>query len=79
MVSMCRVLRVHRSGFYAWIQTPQSARSKEDLRLLQLIRTAYDESGNIYGSPAYKMTYGKRGAVRQEACGEDHASAQDQN
>ena len=51
MVSMCRVLRVHRSGFYAWIQTPQSARSKEDLRLLQLIRTAYDESGNIYGSP----------------------------
>ena len=51
MVSMCRVLRVHRSGFYAWIQNPLSARSKEDLRLLQLIRTAYDESYGIYGSP----------------------------
>lgn len=51
MVSMCRVLRVHRSGFYAWIKNPLSARSKEDLRLLQSIRTAYDESDSIYGSP----------------------------
>jgi len=48
---MCRVLRVHRSGFYAWIKNPLSARSKEDLRLLPLIRTAYDESDGIYGSP----------------------------
>jgi len=48
---MCRVLRVHRSGFYAWIKNPLSARSKEDLRLLQLIRAAYDESYGIYGSP----------------------------
>jgi putative transposase len=51
VVSMCRVLRVHRSGFYSWVKNPLSARSKEDLRLLQLIRTAYDESGGIYGSP----------------------------
>jgi len=51
VVSMCRVLRVHRSGFYAWIKNPLSARSKEDLRLLPLIRTAYDESDGIYGSP----------------------------
>lgn len=48
---MCGVLRVHRSGFYAWIKDPLSARSKEDLRLLPSIRTAYDESGGIYGSP----------------------------
>ena len=48
---MCRVLRVHRSGFYAWIKNPLSAMSKEDLRLLESIRTAYDESGGIYGSP----------------------------
>ena len=34
VVSMCGVLRVHRSGFYAWIKSPLSARSKEDLRLL---------------------------------------------
>ena len=51
MVSMCRVLRVHRSGFYAWIKNPLSTRSKEDIRLLESIRIAYDESGGIYGSP----------------------------
>ena len=50
-MSMCRVLRVHRSGYYAWIKDPVSARNKEDLRLLPSIRTAYDESGGIYGSP----------------------------
>lgn len=50
---MCGVLRVHRSGFYAWIKNPLSARDKEDLRLLQSIRTAYDESGSIYGSPPH--------------------------
>ncbi len=44
---MCRVMRVHLSGFYAWMKNPLSARSKEDLRLLQLIRTAYDESNSI--------------------------------
>lgn len=51
MVPMCRVMRVHRSGFYVWMKDPQSTRSKEDLRLLQLIRTSYDESDSIYGSP----------------------------
>ena len=50
-MSMCGVLRVHRSGFYAWIKDPLSARNKEDLRLLESIRTAYDESDSIYGSP----------------------------
>jgi len=47
-VPMCRVMRVHRSGFYAWMKNPQSVRGKEDLRLLQLIRKSYDESNSIY-------------------------------
>lgn len=50
-MSMCRVLRVHRSGYYAWMQNPQSARSKEDIRLFELIKAAYDDSNGIYGSP----------------------------
>jgi len=48
---MCRVLRVARSGFYAWIHAPISDRGKEDQRLLKLIRASYDASGGIYGSP----------------------------
>lgn len=48
---MCRVMRVHRSGYYAWLKEPESQRSKEDRRLLHLIRESYMESGKVYGSP----------------------------
>ncbi len=48
---MCRVLRVARSGFYAWNRNPLSDRAIEDERLLTLIREAHVASGQIYGSP----------------------------
>ena len=51
MASMCRVLKVQRSGFYAWLKTPRSARAVEDARLLAFIRQAYQASDGIYGSP----------------------------
>jgi putative transposase len=66
VVSMCRVLRVHRSGFYSWIKDPLSARSKEDLQLLESIRIAYEESGGIYGSPRIYKELRESG----ERCGE---------
>jgi putative transposase len=47
--SMCRVLGVHRSGFYAWLKQPRSAHAKEDARLLGLIKQAWLESGTVYG------------------------------
>jgi putative transposase len=47
--AMCRVLGVHRSGFYAWLQHPQSMRCKEDVRLLGLVKQAWLESGTVYG------------------------------
>lgn len=48
---MCRVLRVHRSGYYAWMSRPQSGRSKEDAELIEHIRDAYEQSSGTYGSP----------------------------
>ncbi|KRE03500.1 hypothetical protein ASE61_11875 [Bosea sp. Root670] len=33
---MCRVLRVARAGFYAWLHAPVSDRDTEDARLLEL-------------------------------------------
>lgn len=47
--AMCRVLRVHFSGFYAWLQSPQSARTREDARQTELIRHAWHDSGKVYG------------------------------
>ncbi len=48
---MCRVLRVHRSGYYAWLKNPLSARAIEDARLLTLIKDFHQDSGGAYGSP----------------------------
>ena len=48
---MCRVLKVARSGFYAWQQMPLSDRAIEDQRLLGLIRASYAASHGVYGSP----------------------------
>jgi putative transposase len=46
---MCRVLSIHRSGYYAWLHEPESSRTLEDKRLLELIRSSYDASFGIYG------------------------------
>ncbi len=48
---MRRILRVHPSGFYAWMKQPLSSRAQEDQRLLSHIRAFYAASGGVYGSP----------------------------
>lgn len=47
---MCRVLRVHPSGFYAWLQQPLSNRAQENRRLLALVKESWLASGLTYGS-----------------------------
>ena len=47
--AMCRVLRVHFSGFYAWLKEPLSLRARYDVRQTELIRQAWSESGKVYG------------------------------
>jgi len=49
VTSMCRVLGVQRSGFYAWQNRPHSERHYEDQRLLGMIKQAWLESGTVYG------------------------------
>lgn len=46
---MCHCLRIHPSGFYAWCKSPVSRRASEDKRQTELIRTAWEESGKVYG------------------------------
>ena len=48
---MCRVLKVHRSGYYAWLHEPQSPRAKANEALTVQIREFFDQSMGIYGSP----------------------------
>ena len=62
---MCRVLKVARSGFYAWLHKPLSDRAIEDLRLLPLIRSSYAASSGVYGSPRVFLDLREAG----EGCG----------
>ncbi|MEL8971451.1 IS3 family transposase [Escherichia coli] len=48
---LCRVLDVHPSGFYAWLQQPHSQRHQADLRLTGQIKQFWLESGCVYGYP----------------------------
>lgn len=49
--TLCRVLNVAPSGYYAWLKQPCSAHAQEDARLLRLIRASITASQGIYGAP----------------------------
>lgn len=51
VATMCRVLNVTRSGYYAWLHDPISRREQDNKRLLRLIRASFVASHGIYGSP----------------------------
>lgn len=46
---MCKLLEVHRSGFYAWVKEPACRRAREDTHLLGKIKQSWLESGCAYG------------------------------
>ncbi|NVJ21995.1 IS3 family transposase [Myxococcus sp. AM011] len=48
---LCRMLKVSRSGFYAWSQRPASARQREDAQLKVLVHEAHQKGRCTYGSP----------------------------
>jgi transposase InsO family protein len=48
---MCTLLKVSRSGFYAWLTRPESPRSRENRSLEAKIRVFHAASHGIYGSP----------------------------
>jgi len=51
---LCRVMKVHPSGYYAWLKQPYSKRYYENQRLLGSIKQSWLESGCVYG---YRKIY----------------------
>jgi putative transposase len=47
---MCRLLKVSRSGFYAWLDRPMSARGRSDLALTAKIEMIHRRSRDTYGA-----------------------------
>ena len=49
--AMCRLLKLSKSGFYAWDRRPMSARERADIGLTVRIRAIYRRSRDTYGAP----------------------------
>ena len=51
VIVLCRLLRVSRSGFYAWLGRPASSRQLADEVLTEQIRAAFTDNRQVYGAP----------------------------
>ena len=51
VATLCRVLQISRSGFYAWRGRPESAHARRDRELRVRVRASFDASRKRYGSP----------------------------
>ncbi len=51
IATMCELLGVSPSGYYAWVKRRPSRRSHTDAVLITRIRTAHDASRGTYGAP----------------------------
>ena len=67
---MCDVLEVSRSGYYAWLRRPPSARSQETARRTEVVRQIHAESRGTYGAPRVHAAMQARG----ETCGKNQVA-----
>ena len=51
VATMCRVLEVSPSGYWAWSRRPPSMRARADVGLTDTIRTIHEDSRGTYGMP----------------------------
>jgi transposase InsO family protein len=59
--TLCRVLKVQRSGYYAWVKREESSRVVEDRKLVVEVRAVFAESKKRYGSPRIQRELLNRG------------------
>jgi putative transposase len=51
VATMCRLLGVSTSGFYAWLKRPASARARRDAELADKVEAIHSRSRGTYGAP----------------------------
>ena len=61
----CEALAVSRSGYYAWLDRPESARSKRRGELAAKIKAVHEQNRRVYGSPRIFRVLKARG---EEVC-----------
>jgi putative transposase len=58
---MCQVLKVTRSGYYAWRDRPVCRRQQRRVQIVERIRQVFDASRGSYGSPRTTADLNGRG------------------
>jgi putative transposase len=61
VATVCQVLGVSASGYYAWRHRPWSARAQADRALLEQIRAIHEHSRGTYGAPRIQAELAARG------------------
>jgi putative transposase len=61
VTSMCRLLGVSTSGFYASVDRPLSKRAAKDVLLTAQLKDAHDESRGTYGAPRLRAELADHG------------------
>jgi transposase InsO family protein len=51
VTTLCRILRISRSGYYAWCDRPESAHARQDRQLRVRVQASFEASRKRYGSP----------------------------
>ena len=64
--TMCRVLQVSTSGYYAWVRRPESQRALGNHALLTRIKVVHDQSRRLYGSPRLTAALKAQGEICNE-------------
>ncbi|WP_338826103.1 IS3 family transposase [Neomoorella thermoacetica] len=59
--TMCRVLKVSRTGYYRWLKRPVSQRRSQDEIIKEKILNIYNKSRKTYGSPRIQKQLGREG------------------
>lgn len=58
---LCQWFSVSPSGYYDWLKRPVSPRAREDQSLLRQIRSIFDASRGVYGSPRIHQALRRQG------------------
>ena len=61
IATMCRLLGISTSGYYAWAKRAPSRRAREDAALLAEIRMAHVASHGTYGAPRIQIDLAEKG------------------
>jgi len=51
ITTLCHVLNISRSGYYAWCERPESAHARQDRQLRVRVQASFEASRRRYGSP----------------------------